>query len=470
MSRIPLRVRLALAFALAMAIVLGIVGSLLYVRLGNSLDDQVNDALGNRSDTLSALVRSLGDEQRLDELQLAGDEDAFAQVIGRDGSVLVAAGYEGQALALTPYEIARARTEEFVVEHDVRSVEGEIHLSRLLAAPVEIDSGTLVVVTGASLEDRNEALEGLLQQLFVVGPIALLLTSVAGYVLAGAALRPVEAMRRRAAEISSERAGQRLPLPRADDEIRRLGETLNDMLARLEAGLARERRFVADASHELRTPLASLRTELELALRRPRSQAELEAALRSATEEVERIVRLAEDLLVLARADDGRLPLDTSNHVAQEVVDAVAGRYDAQARAAGRSIEVSAPVELVLAGDRLRLEQALGNLVDNALRHGDGAIRLDVAGEDGIVELRVSDDGDGFPPEFLPHAFERFSRADVARAAGGAGLGLAIVDAVARAHGGTATATNLPGAGAAISLRLPAAKGVDAHSGLIRPS
>jgi two-component system, OmpR family, sensor kinase len=169
-------------------------------------------------------------------------------------------------------------------------------------------------------------------------------------------------------------------------------------------------------------------------------------------------VRLAEDLLVLARADDGRLPLDTSNHLAQEVVDSVAGRYDAQASAAGRSIEVSASAELVVAGDRLRLEQALGNLVENALRHGEGTIRLDAVAEDGVVELRVSDDGEGFPPEFLPHAFERFSRADVARATGGAGLGLAIVDAVARAHGGTASAANLPGGGAAITLRLPAAR------------
>jgi two-component system, OmpR family, sensor kinase len=467
MSRIPLRVRLALAFALAMAVVLVLVGALLYVRLGNSLDDQVNDSLGNRSDTLIQLVRSLDDEQRLGDLQLAGDEDAFAQVIGRNGEVLVAAGYEGRALALRPEEIARARSEEFVVERDVESVEREIHLSRLLASPVEIDSGTLVVVTGASLEDRNEALEGLLQQLFVVGPIALLLTSLAGYVLAGAALRPVEAMRRRAAEISSDRADQRLPLPRANDEMRRLGETLNDMLGRLEAGLARERRFVADASHELRTPLSSLRTELELALRRPRSAAELESSLRSASEEVERVVRLAEDLLVLARADDGRLPLSVSDHFVREVLDAVAGRFDAEATAAGRSIEVVAPSDWIFTGDRLRLEQALGNLVDNALRHGAGAIRIEAFEDDGSLAIRVSDGGTGFPPDFLPHAFDRFSRADVARAGGGAGLGLAIVDAVVRAHGGTASASNLPGGGAAITLRLRATKVTAPHPALI---
>ncbi len=149
-----------------------------------------------------------------------------------------------------------------------------------------------------ALGDRDEVLASLLGLMLVVGPVALLLAAFAGYRLAGAALRPVESMRREAAEISSETSGRRLPVPEARDEVRRLGETLNEMLERLDEGLLRERRFVADAGHELRTPLALLRTELELALRRPRSPEELEAAIRSATEEVERLIRLAEALLV----------------------------------------------------------------------------------------------------------------------------------------------------------------------------
>jgi signal transduction histidine kinase len=176
-------------------------------------------------------------------------------------------------------------------------------------------------------------------------------------------------------------------------------------------------------------------------------------------------VRLAEDLLVLARADDGRLPLARENHIVGEVLDAVAGRYDSRAAASGRSIEVHAPPERILAGDRLRLEQALGNLVDNALRHGSGTIRLEALERDGSLELRVSDAGQGFPPDFLPHAFERFSRADVARAGGGAGLGLAIVDAIARAHGGTAVAANSTSGGALVVVRIPASS--TAHLALI---
>jgi two-component system, OmpR family, sensor kinase len=460
-SRIPLRIRLALAFALAMAVVLAVVASLLYVRLGTSLQGQVDDGIEGQAQVFESFARA-GDGD------LSGGpvsiEDGFVQVLGPGGRVQTFPFYG--APLISGEEQRRASSGPYFLTRDsVPNLEGDP--ARFRISELDVDGRTMTLVVGGSLEDREEALEGLVAQLFVFGPLALVLTSLGGYLLAGAALRPVEAMRRRAAEISSERADRRLPLPRANDEVHRLGETLNEMLDRLEAGLARERRFVADASHELRTPLASLRTELELALRRPRTAAELEDALRSAAEEVERIVRLAEDLLVLARAEGGRLPLSTSSHFVREVLDAVAGRYDSQAAAEGRSIDVAAAPDWVFAGDRLRLEQALGNLVDNALRHGGGAVRLEATEEVGAIVIRVSDEGTGFPPDFLPHAFERFSRADVARAEAGAGLGLAIVDAVARAHGGSVTAENLVDAGAAITLRIPAAKAPEAHLALI---
>jgi signal transduction histidine kinase len=303
------------------------------------------------------------------------------------------------------------------------------------------------VIRRDAVGDRNEVLAVLLALLLVLGPVALLLASIAGYRIAGAALRPVESMRREAAEISSATSGSRLPLPEARDEIHRLGETLNEMLERLDAGLQRERRFVADASHELRTPLALLQTELELAVRRPRTPEELEHAIRSATEEVERLIRLAEGLLVLDRA--GETKLRPTELDARELLDAVARRFATRAAEEGRAIEVHGGA--TIHADRDRLEHALGSLVDNALTHGAGAVRLEAALDGDSVALRVSDDGEGFPPDFLPSAFERFSRADPARTTGGAGLGLAIVDAVARAHGGRASAT-----GATVTFVLPA--------------
>jgi len=295
--------------------------------------------------------------------------------------------------------------------------------------------------------DRDEVLTTLLALMLVVGPIALLLAAFAGYRLAGAALRPVESMRREAAEISSATSSRRLPVPEARDEVRRLGETLNKMLERLDEGLLRERRFVADAGHELRTPLSLLRTELELALRRPRSAEELERAIRSATEEVERLIRLAEALLVLDRS--GGEALRPAELDAGELLQAVARRFAARATEEGRAIEVQGSA--TFRGDRDRLEQALGSLVDNALTHGGGTVRLAAAPAEDSVELSVADEGEGFPPDFVQHAFERFSRADAARTSGGAGLGLAIVDAVARAHGGRVSAN-----GATVTLVLPA--------------
>jgi heavy metal sensor kinase len=448
-SRLPLRVRLTLAFAAAMAVVLVVVGSLLHVRLGDSLLEQVDDNLETTALSLTSVVRAGGEPDRS---RLAVD-DGFVQVLGPGDRVWSLPGRAPREL--TAEEVRRAAGGAFFVTHDsAASVDGTS--ARIRVSSVDTSEGPATLVVGASLEDREEALAGLLTQLLVVGPLALLLTSVGGYFLAGAALRPVEAMRRQAAEISSEDVGRRLPVPRANDEMRRLGLTLNDMLDRLEEGIARERRFVADASHELRTPLASLRAELELAQRRPRSPDELQAAVRSAAEEVERLVRLAEDLLVLARADEGRLPLSLDPLTVRELLDAVAGRFDTRARAAGRVIEVEAPADDVATADRLRLEQALGNLVDNALRYGDGTVWLAGRVENGSVVLRVSDDGAGFPPDFLPHAFERFSRVDVARSGGGTGLGLAIVDAIARAHGGSARAANRAGGGAEIVVSIAA--------------
>jgi two-component system OmpR family sensor kinase len=451
MSRVPIRLRLALVFALAMAVVLAAFGTFVYLRLGASLDEQLDDRLQARAAAISTLAAS-GDLASVEGL--LGGDDEFAQVVEADGSVVAGApGLETGPL-LSRAERARARASTLVVEREVGRGEGAEE-SRLLAAPADLQGRPVIVVVGESLEEREEALTGLLAALLIGGPVALLLASAAGYLLAGAALRPVEAMRRRAAQISPETVRARLPLPEARDEIYRLGETLNAMLARLDEGAARERRFVADASHELRTPLAALQTELELALRRPRSPGELERALRSAREEVERLVRLSEDLLVLATTEEGRLPLRRSRFAGSELLATVAGRFATRASAGGRAIEVAALPNGTVDGDRLRLEQALGNLVDNALRHGAGTVRLEARRENGSLALRVSDEGKGFPAEFLPRAFERFSRADEARTRGGAGLGLALVDAVARAHGGAATAGNRADGGAEVTLWIP---------------
>jgi signal transduction histidine kinase len=256
-------------------------------------------------------------------------------------------------------------------------------------------------------------------------------------------------MRARAAAISPADLDQRLPLARSRDELHRLGTTLNEMLARLEAGQARERSFVADASHELRTPLAMLRTELELIARDRPAGERLDGAVASAIVETDRLAGLAQDLLVLAQSDSDRLPVAVEAVRMADLLACAARRYPEL------EVEAPEPPELEVQADRQRLEQALVNMVENALRHGASPVRVGARMVAGGAELRVTDSGPGFPDEFLPRAFERFARADGGRSATGTGLGLAIVDAIARGHGGSAHAANRERGGAEVWIAIP---------------
>jgi len=432
-----------------MAIVLAATGFFLYFRLESALDRTIDQGLKARAADVSALVEQ-ADTGLREAQSLRGSDDGFAQVLGQDGTIVDSTRGLADVPLLSDNDLERARRGQTFVDRLL----GEDQV-RLLAIPVTAQDQRLVVIVGASREPRSSALADLEGQLVVGGPIALLLAAVAGYLLAAAALRPVERMGEQAVTISAASPGRRLPVPPADDEISRLGRRLNDMLERLEGALERERALVSNASHELRTPLALLKTEIELALDDPESAPALAAALRSAGEETDRLSQLADDLLLLAQVDSGRLPLRRTPVVIAELFDAIATRFRRRATDADRSIEVEAPAGLIVLVDRRRLEQAFSNLVENALRYGAGTVRLAAIETPSSLVLHVIDGGRGFPPDFLDLAFERFSRVDGSRT--GTGLGLAIVAAIAHAHGGTATASNSPGGGADVALTIPVA-------------
>jgi signal transduction histidine kinase len=342
--------------------------------------------------------------------------------------------------------------------------------SRLLATRVIRGRRPAVLVVGTTRQNNVETLGNFRDELLIAGPIALLLASGVGYLLAGLSLRQVESMRRRAAAISGETPGDRLPVPPTGDEVQLLAETLNEMLDRLEAALERERDFVADAGHELRTPLALLRTELELALRQANTASELRVAVRSSTHEADRLAQLAEDLLLLARTDRGQLPLRIEPVQVEVLFGSIRSRFEWRAAELGKTVSsASASAEFIQA-DRLRLEQALGNLVDNALRYGGDEVRLEVTRRDGWIDLHVRDSGPGLPAEFLTRAFDRFTRADTARGRGGSGLGLSIVKTIAESHAGTAHVANADTGGVDAWISIPAMVGSPHRPGAVEPS
>jgi signal transduction histidine kinase len=437
-SRLPIRVRLTIAFALAMVLVLAGAALFVYLQLKDDLDEGVDSTLEARA---AAVARSGSAAAGAPEER----EEGFARLLDGRGRVVDASGGP-RGPVLTSDEARAAADDDLTLERDVPGVEGT---ARVQAGPV----GGGVVVVGQSLGDRDETLSGVVASFAIGGPIAVAVASLLGYLLAAAGLRPVEAMRRRAESVSLARGDDRLPLPAAHDEVRRLGETLNEMLDRLRGVFERERRFVADASHELRTPLAVIKAELEAALRAGGHDPQVHAALVAALEECDHMVQLAEDLLVVARSGEGALRLRRERLEARALLEGVRDRFAERARSRGRAIEVDAPAGAALVGDPLLLRQALGNLVDNALRHGAGEIRLGFRAAGDAVGLDVADDGPGFPGELADRAFERFARGDAARTSGGTGLGLAIVRAIAESHGGSAAVR--PGNGAVVRVTLP---------------
>ena len=452
---LPIKTRLAFAFTCLMAVVLTVTGTVFYYGFAAQIDGAINAEIAGLAEEFVADLAA-GETDVLHDFYQTQSDAYVAQVIDASGKVVeTSVGIIATPLvAKAPAAIGTTRLS------DIRSVmrEGTAAVPlRIAVAPIQ--GGGLVLV-GKALTERNTTLDAILTLLLSCGGAILAVSGALGWFLARASLRPVEELRLQAMRISEGDLDRRLAVLPTDDEIARLAITLNDMLARLQRGLERERRIVDDASHELRTPLAILRTELDLALRRSRSKAELRAALVSAAEVSENLNRLAEDMLVLARANHGQLPLFRTLVDAADLARSAAERARGRAQELGVVVAVDAPAKLPASLDKARIEQALGNLIDNSLTHcpPGGTIALRAGMDDaGDLALSVSDTGPGFPDDFIAKAFDPYTRADAGRQrrSGGAGLGLAIVKSVIEAHGGSVAARNLPGGGAMVVLRIP---------------
>jgi two-component system OmpR family sensor kinase len=444
-----IRNRLFAVFAVSAGILLVLTCALLYIGFDAQLEGTIDQTLRDRAADITLDLQE-------GNVQIRPGEP-FAVLLDRDsGRVIDSTSTTGRGPGvLSRRELIRARNGEIVVER--RRVTGLGDRGRVLARPETTAQGDrVIVVVGESLDAVARARQRLGLLLGISSPVLIGAIAGCGWVLAGAALRPVERLTEEAEAISLQEGGQRLPQPPGDDEIAHLGRTLNAMLDRIEASLARERAFVDDASHELRTPLSILRGELELACDRPGSRAEMKRALESALQEAEQLGRLTEDLLTLARADSGRLDPRL------EPVDLL----DAASRAAARYRPGDGPgLDVVgdpvtVSADPVLLDRVLRNLITNARRHAAGRVQLAVEAVDGSGQLTVADDGSGFPVAFLPVAFDRFTRADADRGRdhGGSGLGLAIVAAVVRSQQGRVEVDNgAPLGGGRLRVWLPLA-------------
>jgi heavy metal sensor kinase len=453
--RLSIRWRLTLWNTLALAVVLLGFSGLVYALLRHALYEQIDRTLLAEQAQLQHDDRLAGKPAErlrywIDEF-MEHDKN-YCAVYDRAGKVSV----HTPELAADSVPPAPPQADEPRFGTQLLPIIGH---QRILTARLHAGSTELTVVHLAPLAEVDRELQELLIVLSTAVPVALVLSGGLAYLLARKALAPMEHLHRMTARITADRLDRRLPVSNPNDELGHLAQTINDMIARLERSFTEIRRFTADASHELRTPLTALRTEVEVALSKPAEAVDHQNLLGSILEECERLTRLTEQLLALAREDtrmtqQAYQPLDLT-----ALVRGVVENMRPLAEAKGLRLRQQGEGTLTMRGDAARLRQVFYNLLDNAIKYtpesGEIDIRLERRGADALVVLR--DTGIGIPAEHLPHVFERFYRVDKARsrAEGGTGLGLSIAHSIVTAHGGRIELDSASGRGTVCTVSLP---------------
>ncbi len=460
--RLSLRTTLTLWYSAILLAILVAMGAVSYSWLSWSLHQDLDASLL----TVAQVIKDTGSSDvsgESDSLlrQLLGPElyDKFFRLLDPEGHPHgPRAGGKQDVLPLSPQ--ARARAARGQSTFETVELPGPEWV-RLLTMPVVREGHvTGMIQVGMALRRTLAVRDRYFDTLMVLIPLGVGLAALGGAMIARIALRPVDEMASTARRITAEDLSRRVEGRGSGDELDRLADTLNGMLARLEDAFGQTRRFAADAAHELRTPLTALRGGIEVALRMERTPEEYRRVLASSLEEVQRLIRLAEDLLLLSRSlagpDGARGPVDLEPLVLE--VFELGARLG---QAAGVAVRVDATAPLTARGDGGALRRALLNLVENAVKYTPrgGKVEIALAGAAGVAEITVADTGIGIEPAEIERIFEPFHRLEAARAhdTGGAGLGLAIARSIVIAHGGTITVESTPGAGSRFTVRLPLA-------------
>jgi heavy metal sensor kinase len=456
-----LRVRLTILYGilLALALVFYAVGTSLYLLHG--LNKQLDMSLDRDIETVEGLIAlSPGGGVELRSREGEAHEEKhergyLLEVWSVDSRLLYrSAGLDGTPLGAPP-QLTGMRLDRS--PHSYRLANGvRVRVANRLH---RVDQQVVVVRLALSEEPLWDEFWDMISVFGAGLPITVLLIGFTGYMVAGRALRPVDAMAHRARKISAEQLNERLQIEDPDDELGHLGLAFNETLARLEKSFDQLRRFTADASHELRTPLTAIRSVGEVALQNPGDATYYRDTIGSMLEEVNRLTQLVESLLTMSRADAGQILLQRTAVGVLDVAKESAALLEVLAEEKGQTIVVDGDAALSVWADRLILRQALINLIDNAVKYSPPRGRIDVLVKsiDRFVLIEVRDSGPGIPAEHLDKVFQRFYRVDKARARaeGGSGLGLSIVEWAVSVHGGSVNLSCAPGQGCTFSIRLP---------------
>jgi signal transduction histidine kinase len=432
------RVRITLAATVVTGLAVLLAGVWLVRTVEGSLTDRARDE----------------SERQLEELRAAIEDGRSVQQLDLDAVAYVQVVRDGRVVASTPALVGLPPLSTLAGEEGIIRIDrAPMTLSQEL---VESPSGRVQLIAASPLDPVRRSVDAVEDGLLVSLPLLVGMVAFLAWVLAGRALRPVEAIRAEVEAISGTTLDRRVPVPSSDDEVARLARTMNAMLDRLQDASTRQQRFVADASHELRSPVAAIRTELEVAQRTGGPEDWPAVADRLLAEEA-RLEAVITDLLLLASLDEGAALPDP---VAVDLADEA--REEARRRAPGRievAVEVDAPAPVIVLGSRMQLRRALSNLLDNAGRHARTTVRVSVLERDGRARVLVDDDGAGIAEADRERVFERFTRLDDhrTRASGGAGLGLSLVRRIAELHHGAVHVDTAPLGGARLVLDLPLA-------------
>jgi signal transduction histidine kinase len=446
------RVRSTGAALLVVAVALAIGAAVLLLLLQRTLITSVADQADSRAFDVAGQVSGEGETGLATELVQNTRVAQLIQVVNAQDKVVAASSPRADG---TPLTVTRPGS-----GLSVRDEVGRMPLLDddtpylIIARGTEFQGARYTIIVASSVQTQRATLTSVTTYLLIGFPLLLALVGVATWMLVGRALRPVEQIRSRVHGIGAGQLADRVPVPASDDEIARLAVTMNEMLDRLQSGQETQRRFVADASHELRSPIASLMAALDVIVVDDSGQAapELHQVMQA---ETERMRRLVEDLLLLARADDSGLRIQRTDVDLDDLVDVEVRRL----RIAGSPSVESLVPPVRVTGDPRKLSQVLRNLADNAVQAAHSKVRFTLAQEGGTATVTVEDDGDGVPEPERSRVFERFVRLDASRdrGSGGSGLGLAIVREIVRGHGGTVEITESALGGARFVVTLPVA-------------